>query len=48
MHWLDPLKPQILVYEPVGEKLQLVAAEWFVPISPEVKDRPRLFGQPFD
>ena len=45
---LDPLKPQILVYEPVGEKLQLVAAEWFVPISPEVKDRPRLFGQPFD
>ena len=45
---LDPLKPQILVYEPVGEKLQLVAAEWFVPISPEVKERPRLFGQPFD
>ena len=24
---LDPLKPQILVYEPVGDKLQLVAAE---------------------
>ena len=45
---LDPLKPQILVYEPVGGKLQLVAAEWFVPISPEVKDRPQLFGQPFD
>jgi hypothetical protein len=45
---LDPLKPQILVYEPVGGKLQLVAAEWFVPISPDVKDRPQLFGQPFD
>ena len=45
---LDPLKPQILVYEPVGGKLQLVAAEWFVPLSPEVKERPRLFDQPFD
>src|SRR5687768_9700304 len=29
---LDPLRPQILVYEPVGGKLQLVAAEWFVPV----------------
>jgi hypothetical protein len=45
---LDPLKPQILVYEPVGGKLQLVAAEWFVPLSPQVKERPRLFDQPFD
>ena len=42
---LDPLKPQILVYEPVGDKLQLVAAEWFVPLSPEVKERPRAFRQ---
>ena len=45
---LDPLKPQILVYEPVDGKLQLVAAEWFVPLSPEVKERPQLFGRPFD
>ncbi len=45
---LDPLKPQILVYEPVGDKLQLVAAEWFVPLSPDVKERPQLFGKPFD
>ena len=45
---LDPLKPQILVYEPVGDKLQLVAAEWFVALSPEVKERPQLFGKPFD
>ena len=45
---LDPLKPQILVYEPVGDKLRLVAAEWFVPVAPEVKERPRLFDQPFD
>src|SRR5262245_27894572 len=40
---LDPTKPQVLVYEPgPGGKLQLVAAEWFVPISPEVKGRPEL------
>jgi hypothetical protein len=45
---LDPLKPQILVYEPAGGKLRLVAAEWFVPITPEVKARPQLFGQLFD
>ena len=46
---LDPTKPQVLVYEPVaGGKLQLVAAEWFVPLAPEVKGRPQLFGKPFD
>jgi hypothetical protein len=30
---LDPTKPQVLIYEPVGDKLQLVAAEWFVPVA---------------
>jgi hypothetical protein len=45
---LDPARPQVLVYEPVGDKLQLVAAEWFVPITPDVKARPELFGKPFD
>jgi hypothetical protein len=46
---LEPTKPQVLVYEPgPGGKLQLVAAEWFVPLSPEVKGRPELFGKPFD
>ncbi len=45
---LDPLKPQVLVYEPVGGKLKLVAAEWFVPLSPDVKEKPQLFGKPFD
>ena len=45
---LDPLKPQVLVYQPVGGKLRLVAAEYFVPLSPEVKERPQLLGQPFD
>jgi hypothetical protein len=44
----DPLKPQILVYEPDGAKLRLVAAEWFVPLATGVKERPTLFGQPFD
>src|SRR5258706_15825718 len=27
---LDSLKPQVLIYEPVGDRLRLVAAEWFV------------------
>ena len=44
----DPLKPQILVYEPDGSKLRLVAAEWFVPLATGVKERPMLFGQPFE
>ena len=45
---LDPLQPQVLVYEPVGGRLELVAAEWFVPLTPDVKERPQLFGRPFD
>ena len=45
---LDPLQPQVLVYQPVGGKLRLVAAEYFVPLSPEAKERPQLFGQAFD
>jgi hypothetical protein len=45
---LDVTKPQVLVYEPVGNKLQLVAAEWFVPLSPQLKGKPELFGKPFD
>lgn len=44
----DPMRPQILVYEPVGDKLRLVAAEWFIPLATGVKERPSLFGQPFD
>jgi hypothetical protein len=44
----DPAKPQILVYEPDGEKLRLVAAEWFIPLATGVTERPTLFGQPFD
>ena len=44
----DPARPQVLIYEPQGEKLRLVAAEWFIPLATGVKERPRLWGQPFD
>lgn len=44
---LDPQKPQVLVYEPVGDKLRLVAAEWFVPVQ-IMKEKPTLFGRQFD
>jgi hypothetical protein len=42
----DPLKPNVLIYEPVGTKLKLVAAEWLVPTA-VAKERPMLLGQPF-
>jgi len=45
---VDPAKPQVLIYEPQGDKLRLVAAEWFVPLSTGVKQRPTLWGRPFD
>lgn len=44
----DPTKPNVLIYEPNGNKLRLVAAEWFVPLATGVKERPTLFGHPFD
>ena len=44
----DPAKPQVLIYEPQGDKLRLVGAEWFVPLATGVKARPKLWGQPFD
>jgi hypothetical protein len=34
----DPMRPQILLYEPVGDKLQLDGAEWFVPLATGVKE----------
>jgi hypothetical protein len=43
---LDPMRPNVLVYEPVEGKLELVAAEWLVPVT-VAKERPVLFGQPF-
>jgi hypothetical protein len=30
---LNPAKPQVLIYEPDGDKLKLVAAEWFMPAA---------------
>jgi hypothetical protein len=45
---LDPLRPQVLLYEQDGDKLRLTAAEWFVPLSAGATARPRLFGQQFD
>lgn len=44
---LDVAHPQVLIYEPVADKLQLVAAEWFVPLATGIKERPRMFGHPF-
>lgn len=44
----DPMKPQILVYVPDGDRLRLVAAEWFIPLATGIKERPQLFGRPFD
>lgn len=44
----DPMHPAILLYEPDGGTLRLVGAEWFVPIATGIKERPVLFGQPFD
>jgi hypothetical protein len=44
----DPAKPNVLLYEPDGNKLRLVGAEWFVPLATGVKERPTLFGHPFD
>lgn len=43
----DPMRPPILIYEPDGEKLRLVAVEWFVPLATGIKQRPALFGEEF-
>jgi hypothetical protein len=40
---LDPDKPQVLIYQPVGDKLELVAAEWFVPAEAVAAERPKIF-----
>lgn len=42
---LDPAKPQVLIYEPVGDKLVLTAAEWFVPVQAAGGATPTIFGQ---
>ena len=42
---LDPTKPQVLIYEPVGDKLVLAGAEWFVPVQAAGGVVPAIFGQ---
>ncbi|GAC1410979.1 MAG: hypothetical protein NVSMB53_05980 [Gemmatimonadaceae bacterium] len=42
---LDPTKPQVLIYEPVGDKLVLAGAEWFVPVAASGGVVPTIFGQ---
>ena len=42
---LDPSKPQVLIYEPVGDKLVLSAAEWFMPAEIAGGAAPSIFGQ---
>jgi len=42
---LDPAKPQVLIYEPQGDKLRLVAAEWFMPTEVAGGKAPAIFGQ---
>lgn len=45
---LDPARPQVLIYEPNGDRLQLAAAEWFVPLEAAGNTRPRIFGKELD
>ena len=42
----DPMKPNVLIYEPDQGKLKLVAVEWLVPLT-AAKERPSLLGQLF-
>ncbi|TIV96163.1 MAG: hypothetical protein E5V85_18760, partial [Mesorhizobium sp.] len=44
---LDPMKPNVLIYEPTKKGLKLVGVEWLVPLTPDVKEVPTLFGQKF-
>ncbi|MEE8453241.1 MAG: hypothetical protein V3R90_00505 [Limibaculum sp.] len=40
----DPMRPAVLVYEPVGGKLELVGVEWLAPAPPE-SEKPHMFGR---
>ena len=44
---LDTSHPTVLIYEPDGDTLRLVAAEWFVPTEASPV-RPEVFGHPLD
>src|SRR5262245_65439289 len=36
----DPMRPAILIYEPDGDKLRLVDADWFIPLATGIQGRP--------
>jgi hypothetical protein len=42
---IDERKPQVLIYEPEGDKLRLAAAEWFVPVQAAGGQRPAVLGK---
>jgi hypothetical protein len=44
---VKPEQPQVLIYERVGGKLKLAAAEWFVPLKASA-EQPSIFEQPLD
>ena len=44
----DPMRPQILLYEPAGDGPCLIGAEWFIPLATGIKERPSLCGRPFE
>ncbi|MDH5591013.1 MAG: hypothetical protein OEZ65_14425 [Gemmatimonadota bacterium] len=44
---LDPLKPQVLLYEWVGDELRLNGAEWFAPVAVS-PTAPTIFGRTLD
>lgn len=44
---LKPEQPQILIYERLGGKLKLAAAEWFVPLA-VAAEQPSIFQHPLD
>lgn len=46
---INPGQPPILLYGPDGDgSLQLLGAEWLVPIESESQERPDLAGEPFN
>lgn len=49
---VDPLEPEVLLYMPVGDELELVGVEWMVVDADgdlaTDDDRPSLFGRGFD
>jgi hypothetical protein len=44
---LDTLRPQVLIYQPIGDSLHLVAAEWFMPAQLAAQ-APQIFGRALD